>query len=174
MSLDYEALKAIKADIILTTNSAFGSGGPYSDRVGFDGVGQAMSGAMYLSGFPDQPQKTYPPYVDFGTALYSALGTMAALMDRDRTGKGCKVETSLFRTALSFNNSALIEQATTQVNRVGTGNRGQVGAPMDAFKTDDGWILIQVIGQPLFFRCCTKRRWVLSLCHSRIRVTPMK
>ena len=152
MSLDYEALKAIKADIILTTNSAFGSGGPYSDRVGFDGVGQAMSGAMYLSGFPDQPQKTYPPYVDFGTALYSALGTMAALMDRDRTGKGCKVETSLLRTALSFNNSALIEQATTQVNRVGTGNRGQVGAPMDAFKTDDGWILIQVIGQPLFER----------------------
>ena len=116
MSLDYETLKAIKADIILTTNSAFGSGGPYSDRVGFDGVGQAMSGAMYLSGFPDQPQKTYPPYVDFGTALYSALGTMAALMDRDRTGRGCKVETSLFRTALSFNNSALIEQATTQIN----------------------------------------------------------
>ena len=86
MALDYESLKTIKADIILTTNSAFGSGGPYSDRVGFDGIGQAMSGAMYLSGWPDQPQKIYPPYVDFGTALYSALGTMAALMERDRTG----------------------------------------------------------------------------------------
>ena len=152
MALDYESLKAIKADIILTTNSAFGSGGPYSDRVGFDGIGQAMSGAMYLSGFPNQPQKIYPPYVDFGTALYSALGTMAALMERDRTGKGCKVETSLLRTALSFNNPALIEQATTQLNRVGTGNRGQTGAPVDAFKTEDGWIMIQVIGQPLFDR----------------------
>ena len=165
MSLDYETLKAIKADIILTTNSAFGSGGPYSDRVGFDGVGQAMSGAMYLSGFPDQPQKTYPPYVDFGTALYSALGTMAALMDRDRTGKGCKVETSLFRTALSFNNSALIEQATTQINRVGTGNRGQVGAPIDTFRTDDGWILIQVIGQPLFERWANlmgEKHWLVD------------
>ena len=169
MSLDYEALKAIKADIILTTNSAFGSGGPYSDRVGFDGVGQAMSGAMYLSGFPDQPQKTYPPYVDFGTALYSALGTMAALMDRDRTGKGCKVETSLFRTALSFNNAALIEQATTQVNRVGTGNRGQVGAPIDAFKTNDGWILIQIIGQPLFERWAGlmgEKNWLTDECFS--------
>ena len=152
MSLDYETLKTVKADIILTTNSAFGSGGPYSNRVGFDGIGQAMSGAMYLSGFPDQPQKIYPPYVDFGTALYSALGTIAALMERDRTGKGCKVETSLFRTALSFNNAALIEQATTAINRVGTGNRGQVGAPIDAFKANDGWILIQVIGQPLFER----------------------
>ena len=152
MGLDYETLKQIKPDIILTTNSAFGSGGPYSERVGFDGIGQAMSGAMYLSGWPDQPQKIYPPYVDFGTALYSALGTMAALRERDATGKGCKVETSLFGTAISFNNAALLEQATMDLNRVGTGNRGQVGAPIDAFKTLDGWILIQVIGQPLFER----------------------
>ena len=152
MGLDYESLKEIKRDIILTTNSAFGSGGPYSDRVGFDGIGQAMSGAMYLSGWPDQPQKIYPPYVDFGTALYSALGTMAALLERDATGKGCKVETSLFGTAISFNNAALIEQATMKLNRSGTGNRGQVGAPIDAFKTNDGWILIQVIGQPLYER----------------------
>jgi crotonobetainyl-CoA:carnitine CoA-transferase CaiB-like acyl-CoA transferase len=154
MCLDYETLRKIKPDIILTTNSAFGSGGPYSERVGFDGIGQAMSGAMYLSGWPDQPQKIYPPYVDFGTALYSALGTMAALMERNTTGKGCKVETSLFGTAISFNNAALIEQATMKLNRVGTGNRGQVGAPIDAFKTKDGWILIQVIGQPLY------ERWV--------------
>ena len=152
MALDYDNLRQIKADIILTTNSAFGSGGPYSDKVGFDGIGQAMSGAMYLSGWPDQPQKIYPPYVDFGTALYSALGTMAALLERDKTGKGCKVETSLFGTAISFNNAALIEQETTKLNRVGTGNRGQVGAPIDAFRTNDGWILIQVIGQPLYER----------------------
>tara|TARA_Y100000815_G_scaffold73531_1_gene62268 strand:- start:781 stop:1983 length:1203 start_codon:yes stop_codon:yes gene_type:complete len=152
MGLDYESLKAIKQDIILTTNSAFGSGGPYSDRVGFDGIGQAMSGAMYLSGLPDQPQKIYPPYVDFGTALYSTLGTLAALMERRQTGKGAMVETSLLRTAISFNNAALIEQSTTQINRVGTGNRGQIGAPIDTFNTKDGCILIQVIGQPLFKR----------------------
>lgn len=152
MGLDYDSLKAIKPDIILTTNSAFGHGGPYSDRVGFDGIGQAMSGAMYLSGYPDQPIKSYPPFVDFGTALYSALGTLAALMVRDKTGKGQMVETSLLGTALSFNNTAIIEQATIKPDRVGTGNRGQTNGPTDAFKTEDGWIMVQNVGQPLYER----------------------
>ncbi|MFP6840585.1 MAG: CoA transferase, partial [Pseudohongiellaceae bacterium] len=62
MGLDYDSLAAIKADIILTTVSAFGRGGPYANRVGFDGLGQAMSGAMYLSGTPEQPTKAYPPF----------------------------------------------------------------------------------------------------------------
>ena len=79
MGLDYQSLKAIKQDIILTTVSAFGRGGPYSNRVGFDGLGQAMSGGMYMSGTPDQPVKAHPPFIDFGTASLSAFGTMAAL-----------------------------------------------------------------------------------------------
>ena len=61
MGLDYDSLKSVKPDIILTMISAFGRGGPYSNRVGFDGLGQAMSGAMYLSGTPDQPVKAWPP-----------------------------------------------------------------------------------------------------------------
>jgi hypothetical protein len=77
MGLDYDSLKAVKPDIILTMISAFGRGGPYSNRVGFDGLGQAMSGAMYLSGTPDQPVKAWPPFVDFGTASFAAFGTMA-------------------------------------------------------------------------------------------------
>ena len=52
MKLDYESLKAVKPDIILTTVSAYGRGGPYSDRVGFDGIGQVMSGAVYMTGEP--------------------------------------------------------------------------------------------------------------------------
>ena len=74
MGLDYDSLKAIKPDIILTMISAFGTGGPYQNRVGFDGLGQAMSGNMYLSGTPDQPVKAYAPYVDYGTASLSAFG----------------------------------------------------------------------------------------------------
>ncbi len=88
MGLDYESLCAIKPDIILAANSAFGPNGPYSGRVGFDGVGQAMNGAMYMSGPPEEPMRAYVPYVDFGTALYSAFGTMAALMARRETGQG--------------------------------------------------------------------------------------
>ena len=96
MGLDYDSLVAIKADIILTTVSAFGRGGPYANRVGFDGLGQAMSGAMYMSGTPDQPTKAYPPFIDFGTASLAAFGTMAALYERQQSGKGQMVEGSLF------------------------------------------------------------------------------
>lgn len=152
MGLDFESLKAIKPDIILTTPSAFGSKGPYSHKLGFDSVGQAMSGAMFMSGYPNQPIRSMASYVDFGTALYSAVGTLAALMERDRSGIGQHVETSLLGTAISFMNPALIEQSILQVNRVASGNRTQTMAPADTFRTRDGWLLISTIGQIQFER----------------------
>lgn len=152
MGLDYDSLVAIKPDIILTMISAFGSGGPYENRVGFDGLGQAMSGNMYMSGTPDQPVKAYAPFIDFGTASLSAFGTMAALFERQKTGKGQVVEGSLFNTALTMMNGTLIEQAAIQRNRVATLNRSQTSAPADTFKTSDGWVLVQSVGGPLFKR----------------------
>jgi crotonobetainyl-CoA:carnitine CoA-transferase CaiB-like acyl-CoA transferase len=152
MKLDYESLKAVRPDIILTTVSAYGQGGPYSERVGFDGIGQAMSGAVYMTGEPDQPYRAQVPWVDFGTALHCAFGTMAALMARKVTGQGQRVEGALLATALTFGNALLIEQAVISRDRVPTGNRGQTAAPVDIFRTKDGWLLCQVIGQPLFKR----------------------
>ncbi|MBH5392314.1 CoA transferase, partial [Bradyrhizobium diversitatis] len=124
MKLDYESLKAIKPDIILTTATAFGGPGPWSDRVGFDGVGQVMSGAVYMTGAGDPPYRAAVNWVDFGTALHCAFGTLAAL----------------------------IEQAVIGVNRVPTGNLGQTAAPADIYRTRDGWVLCQVTGHPLFKR----------------------
>ena len=152
MKLDYESLKAVKPDIILTTVTAYGRGGPYSDRVGFDGIGQVMSGAVYMTGTEEQPYRAQVPWVDFGTALHCAFGTMAALMARKATGKGQWVEGALLATAVTLGNALLIEQAVIAPNRVPTGNRGQTAAPVDIFRTRDGWILAQVIGQPLFKR----------------------
>jgi crotonobetainyl-CoA:carnitine CoA-transferase CaiB-like acyl-CoA transferase len=153
MQLDYASLTAVKPDIILTTVTAYGRGGPYSDRVGFDGIGQVMSGAVYMTGTEDQPYRAQVPWVDFGTALHCAFGTMAALMARKATGKGQWVEGALLATAVTLSNALLIEQAVLAPNRVPTGNRGQTSAPVDIFRTRDGWILCQVVGNPLF------RRW---------------
>jgi len=153
MKLDYASLTAVKPDIILTTVTAYGRGGPYSDRVGFDGIGQVMSGAVYMTGTEDQPYRAQVPWVDFGTALHCAFGTMAALMARKMSGKGQWVEGALLATAVTFGNALLIEQAVIAPNRVPTGNRGQTAAPVDLFRTKDGWILAQVIGEPLY------RRW---------------
>jgi crotonobetainyl-CoA:carnitine CoA-transferase CaiB-like acyl-CoA transferase len=163
MKLDYASLSAVKPDIILTTVTAYGRGGPYSERVGFDGIGQVMSGAVYMTGTEDQPYRAQVPWVDFGTALHCAFGTMAALMARKVTGKGQVVEGALLATAVTFGNALLIEQAVIAPNRVPTGNRGQTAAPVDIFRTRDGWILAQVIGEPLFKRWANlmgEKHWV--------------
>ena len=152
MQLDYDSLKAVKPDIILTTVTAYGRGGPYSERVGFDGIGQAMSGAVYMTGEPDQPYRAQVAWVDFSTALHCAFGTMAALMAKKATGKGQWVEGALLATAVTLSNALLIEQAMIEANRVPTGNRGQTSGPVDLFRTRDGWILCQVVGNPLFKR----------------------
>ena len=154
MGLDYERLSKINPKIVLTSNTAFGTSGPYAKRVGFDGVAQAMSGAMDMTGDPDVPSKAYSPYVDFCSASLAAYGTLLALMEREKTGKGQRVQTSLLQSALTMTNSLVIEQELLKVDRVASQNRAQTSGPSDTFKTKDGWILVQTVGQPLF------NRWV--------------
>ena len=153
LALDLDSLRLVKPDIILTTVTGFGAGGPLSHKHGFDGIGQAMSGAAYLSGMPEQPIAIKLPCVDFGTACLSAFGTLAALIERGKTGRGQKVEGALLRTAIAFANASLIEQALTDVDRVATLNRGFNSAPADIYRCKDGWIVATVIGPAMF------RRW---------------
>jgi crotonobetainyl-CoA:carnitine CoA-transferase CaiB-like acyl-CoA transferase len=152
MGLDYETLSAINPRIILTTSNSFGTKGEWSNRVGFDGVGQVMAGGVYMTGEERQPYRAQVPWVDFTTALHCAYGTLIAVMARQQTGRGQMVTGSLLASAVTLNNAMLIEQAVTQVNRVPTGNRGQTSAPVDIYQTKDGSVLVQVVGQPLFDR----------------------
>ncbi|GGZ64074.1 CaiB/BaiF CoA transferase family protein [Paraglaciecola chathamensis] len=154
MGLDYDSLCAINPSIILTINTAFGTSGPYAERGGFDTIAQAMSGNMHLSGDAGQPGKSFAPYCDFGTASLSALGTLAAIMHKMKTGEGQVVQGSLLSTALTFNNAALIEESILHTQRQGSATRGQYNAPTDTFATQDGWVSVQVVGQGLFKRWC--------------------
>lgn len=154
MGIDYDTISAINPRIILATTSTFGSEGPYATRVGFDTIGQAMSGAMFLSGDGEVPTRMNAPFVDFGTALLNTVGVLAALIDRAKSGKGQKVETALLRTAINITNGHLIEQAMLSLNRIATLNRGFTAGPSDTFKCKDGWIYAMTIGQPLFVRWC--------------------
>jgi crotonobetainyl-CoA:carnitine CoA-transferase CaiB-like acyl-CoA transferase len=157
LSLDLDSLRRVKPDIILTTVTAFGAGGPWSHKHGFDGIGQLMCGSTYLSGTPEQPIRASVAWVDCGTASVSALGTLAALMARQKTGRGQKVEAALLRTAVAFNNPMLVEQQIIAPNRIATVNRGQTSAPSDVFRTKDGWVIAYAIGNPMF------RRWIKVL-----------
>jgi crotonobetainyl-CoA:carnitine CoA-transferase CaiB-like acyl-CoA transferase len=152
MQIDYDSLKAVKPDIILAMSSSFGEFGPYAERIGFDGIAQAMCGNMHLSGYPDEPIKSWVPWSDFGTALSTTVAVLAALMHRERTGCGQYVEGTLLATALAFNNGSLIEEAVLEIGRVRSGNRGQTGAPADVYKCTDGWVLVRVVGRRLFER----------------------
>jgi crotonobetainyl-CoA:carnitine CoA-transferase CaiB-like acyl-CoA transferase len=152
MGIDYASLRTIRADIILVHPSAFGDRGPYADRVGLDGIGQAMSGMTYLSGFGEQPTKSFASWVDCSTAMLSAFGTLAALMYRQQTGRGQVVGTNLLRSALNVSSFILTEQALTGRNRVASGNRSQSSCPADIVATRDGAIMLQCVGQPLYKR----------------------
>lgn len=152
--LDYPTLREIKGDVILASATAYGEGGPYSDRIGFDGAGQVMSGAVYRQGLPDMPIRTVVPQADFGTALTMTIGVMMALFHRARTGEGQHVEAALLPTALMLSNAFLIERHLLGVDKPRMGNRGASVAPCDLYRVTDGWVLLQVAGQPMFERWC--------------------
>ncbi len=153
LRLDYDSLRAVKEDIILVMASAFGPDGPYADRVGFDGVVQAMSGAMSLTGFPGPPIRSIVSWVDYGTALHGAFGAMAALYHRQNTGRGQLVDVSLLATGVTFMAPLLAERKTMGIRREQLGNTAYYAAPSDAYQTSDGWIIVPTIGHQMF------RRW---------------
>jgi crotonobetainyl-CoA:carnitine CoA-transferase CaiB-like acyl-CoA transferase len=152
LGLDYDSVAAINPRAVLGVATAFGLEGPYSNRVGFDGIAQAMSGATYFAGTEEQPVRAAAPWVDFGTASLLALGIVSALRARDTTGKGQLVEGALLRTAMTFFSTTLIEEEVLKLGRKPTLNRSQTAAPSDIYKTGTGWITVAINGDPLFRR----------------------
>ena len=145
----------MKPDIILASATAYGEGGPYSDRIGFDGTGQVMSGAVYRQGLPDQPIRTVVPYADFGTALTLAIGVMMALYHRQATGRG---PARGGRAAAHRADDVERLPHRARPARQSTSPAWATGArrwrPCDLYEVDDGWVLVQVAGQPMFKRWC--------------------
>jgi crotonobetainyl-CoA:carnitine CoA-transferase CaiB-like acyl-CoA transferase len=102
-------------------------------------------------------------YIDLSTAQACAMGTLAALLARERSGRGQLVEGALLRSALVHTNALLIEEAVTRRGRIPQGNRGITAAPVDAFRVTDGWIMVHVVGQAMFERWCAlvgRTEWI--------------
>lgn len=154
MGLDWDSVHSRNPRAILATASTFGTTGPYAGRLGFDGIGQVMSGAVHLSGYPEEPIKAFYPWVDYGTASNLAFAVVGALYGRVTSGVGVRVEASLLGTALASGGHVLTEQDVSAPNRVGTGNRHPAVGPSDIVATSDGRIIIQIIGNSIFARWC--------------------
>jgi crotonobetainyl-CoA:carnitine CoA-transferase CaiB-like acyl-CoA transferase len=142
MGFGYEALKAIKRDIILVSVSGFGQYGPYRDRPAFDPLGQAMSGLMALTGSPvGQPVGTAFSLVDRTTALHATIGALAALRHRDRTGEGQMIDCCLLDSALT-----MVE--IPSITYLDTGDQGGEGG-RPPYRAKDGWVVIAAIGRQM-------------------------
>jgi crotonobetainyl-CoA:carnitine CoA-transferase CaiB-like acyl-CoA transferase len=152
MGLEYEALRAIKPDIIVARVSTFGPDGPYARRVGFDSVAQAMTGAMSLTGFAGAPVRSVVPFEDYGTALHTAFGVMVALYHRAQTGEGQLVDGSLLATGITFMQNILAERQVLGIERRQMGNTSFYAAPGDAYRARDGWIMVSIVGSDMFAR----------------------
>ena len=142
MGFGYEALQALKRDIILVSVSGFGQYGPYRDRPSFDPLGQAMSGLMALTGRPvGQPVGTAFSLVDRTTALHATIGALAALRHRDRTGEGQVIDCCLLDSALT-----MVE--IPAINYLDTGKEGGEGG-RPPYRARDGHVVIAAVGREM-------------------------
>lgn len=152
MGYGYDTLRAIRPDIIVTTITAYDYASPEGSQLGFDGSGQALSGAMYLTGFGEVPTRASVSYVDFASGLTAAYATTAALLEREKTGQGQHVSASLMGTATHMMSMVYIEEHLGARQRQASGNASPIAAPSNLYRAADGWLLVQVIGADMFAR----------------------
>ena len=143
LGLGYDVLKEVNPGIIYGSISGFGHTGPLSKRAGYDIVGQAMGGLMSTTGWPDGPAtRTGTPMGDVLGALNMTVGVLAALVNKQRTGKGEKVDVALVDSvAAAMENITMIYQSTGRIpQRIG--NRYESTYPYDTFPAKDGDVVI--------------------------------
>ena len=102
LGLGYDALRALNPRLVYCSISAFGQSGPYANKPGFDTLGQAVSGLLSLLTDPDEPKVMGMAVSDYVTGLSAGYGILGALLGREKSGDGCRVETSLLQATLSF------------------------------------------------------------------------
>ncbi len=155
LRIDFETLHAINPRLIYVSISGFGQSGPYHERPGLDQVAQGMSGLMSITGFGDVPVRSGMAVSDIGTGLFAAMGAMTALLERDKTGIGRWVQTSLLQSTIAM----LDFQAARWLNEgevpQAVGNDHPTAVPMGLFPTADGFVNIAASGTSLFQRFCT-------------------
>jgi CoA:oxalate CoA-transferase len=154
MGLDYDRLKQINPRIVLVAVSGYGQFGPYAERLAFDAVAQAESGAMSFCGFPENPPtRSAVHFTDFSTAILGAYGAVLALLHLERTGAGQLVDVSLLDTAFAFVAAMGVAAEYTLHNHI----RPRIGNSSfynltDAFQAKDGWVMISAIGNEIWKR----------------------
>ena len=155
LGIDYQALRKINPRLVYASISGFGQDGPYVDRPGFDQIAQGMGGLMSITGLAGHgPVRVGIPVADLTAGLFAALGILVALLERDRSGKGQAIETSLLQAQifmLDFQASRYLVNGEVAQQ---AGNNHPTTIPTGAFKTRDGYINIATTGGKMWERFC--------------------
>lgn len=153
--LDHASLAQLNPGLVYCSITGFGQAGPYAPRAGYDFIIQGMGGAMSLTGEPDgEPQKSGIAYADLFTGLYASVAILAALRERDRSGKGAHIDMALLDTQVAvLANQALNWMVSGKVpHRMGNGHANLV--PYQAFAVADGEVIVAVGNDRQFARLC--------------------
>ncbi|MBA3030946.1 MAG: CoA transferase [Desulfobacteraceae bacterium] len=163
MGFSYDALRELNPKIVMLNVSAYGQYGPYKDRVGFDTIGQAISGLMSITGYPENPPtRAGASIIDRITALNGTIGILAALREREFSGEGQAIDVCLADSGFSLTEIALANYLETGTVTERTGNFRK-GAYNGAYKAADGWVILVGSSQKVFERMCQvigKPEWV--------------
>src|SRR6202453_1429615 len=155
LGIDYASLRRINPRLVYASISGFGQDGPYADRPGFDQIAQGMGGLMSITGHPGQgPFRVGIPVADLSAGLFAALGILVALLEREKSGKGQAVETSLLQAQifmLDFQAARYLVEGEVAKQ---AGNNHPTSIPTGAFKTRDGYINIATTGGKMWERFC--------------------
>ena len=153
--LGYEDMKAINPGLVYCSVSGFGLTGPYATKGGFDLIAQAMSGIMAVTGEKGgAPVKVGYPVTDIGGGMYGAIGVLAALMNRETTGKGCHVDTSLFETGAAWGMQAAMSYLADGGLAGRMGSASPLNAPYEGFDVSDGSFVMGSGNQMLWEKFC--------------------
>lgn len=155
LGFGYEDVRALKPDIIYCSISGFGQTGPYRDMRGFDAVAQAMSGLLMNTGDPDRPPvRVGTSAVDLNTGTLLAYGIVLALMERQKTGKGQRIDTSLFESAISLMSYFITYYfiSGSVPNRMGSEYSSL--CPYRVFEALDGYVFIGCGTDRMFNNLC--------------------
>lgn len=153
--LDHASLAALNPGLVTCSITGFGQTGPYAPRAGYDFIIQAMGGAMSMTGEPDgAPQKSGIAYADLFTGVYSAVAILAALRQRDESGRGAHIDMALLDTQVAVLANQALNWMASGVTPHRAGNGHANLAPYQAFETADGALVVAVGNDAQFARLC--------------------
>ena len=164
LGIDYDTLSQTNERLIYASISGFGQTGPYEKRPGFDQVAQGMGGLMSITGSPGQgPMRVGIPIADLCAGHFCAQGILLALYERERSGKGQWLHTSLLQAMIAMLDFQAARWTVDQEIPVQAGNNHPTSIPTGVFPTSDGFINIAVAGEATWTRFCkalNKEEWL--------------